>query len=96
MERKQSRSRGSRRKTSKRVSPALLQRTQPNAAGIDSGSEQHHVAVPSDRDPESVRWFQTFTAGLHGLADWLVALAVEHMTEGSRSSSACIVKNFML
>ena len=77
MEHKQSRSRRSRRKTSKRVSPALLQRMQPNAAGIDCGSEQHYVAVPSDRDPEPVRWFKTFTADLHGLADWLVACQVE-------------------
>jgi transposase len=30
-----------------------------------------YVAVPADRDPESVRRFSTFTADLHRLADWL-------------------------
>ena len=29
------------------------------------------VAVPADRDTESVRSFPTFTADLHALADWL-------------------------
>jgi transposase len=43
----------------------------PNAAGIDCGSEYHFVAVPADRDRESVRKFKTFTTGLRQLADWL-------------------------
>jgi hypothetical protein len=65
------------RKKSKRVSPSLLERIKPSAAGIDCGSEQHYVAVPSDRDPEPVRSFKTFTADLHRLADWLQACAIE-------------------
>ena len=65
------------RKKSKRVSPSLLERIKPNAAGIDCGSEQHYVAVPSDRDPEPVRSFKTFTADLHHLADWLQACGIE-------------------
>ena len=65
------------RKPSKRGSPSLLARIKPNAAGIDCGSEQHYVAVPSDRDPEPVRSFKTFTADLHRLADWLVACGIE-------------------
>lgn len=44
----------------------------PNAAGIDAGSEEHFVSVPEDRDPEPVRSFGAFTADLHALADWLV------------------------
>jgi len=64
------------RKKSKRVSPSLLERIKPNAAGIDCGSEQHYVAVPSDRDPEPVRSFKTFTADLHRLADWLQACGI--------------------
>jgi len=70
-------SRSESRKKFKRVSPSLLERIKPNAAGIDCGSEQHHVAVPSDRDPEPVRSFKTFTADLHRLADWLQACGIE-------------------
>ena len=54
----------------------LLKRINPNAAGIDCGSEVHYVAVPADRDPIPVRSFKTFTAELHRLADWLVACGV--------------------
>ena len=56
--------------------PALLERMNPNAAGIDCGSATHYVAVPTDRDPTPVRAFQTFTADLHRLADWLTACGV--------------------
>ena len=34
---------------------SLLKRIKRNAAGIDCGSEAHHVAVPPERDPESIR-----------------------------------------
>jgi transposase len=43
----------------------------PNAAGIDIGATEIFVAVPADRDAESVRSFPTFTQDLHALADWL-------------------------
>ena len=56
--------------------PSLLERIQPNAAGIDCGSDTHYVAVPADRDPTPVRAFPTFTADLHRLADWLTACGV--------------------
>jgi transposase len=64
------------KKQSRRSRP-LLDRIKPNAAGIDCGSEMHYVAVPSDRDPEPVRCFKTFTDDLHRLADWLVACGVK-------------------
>jgi transposase len=51
--------------------------THPNAAGIDIGSAAHFVAVPPDRDDEPVREFQSFTADLHRLADWLDACGVD-------------------
>lgn len=51
--------------------------THPNAAGIDIGSASHFVAVPPDRDDDSVREFQSFTADLHALADWLTACGVD-------------------
>jgi len=44
----------------------------PNAAGIDIGSQEHWVAVPPDRCEEPIRCFQSFTADLNILADWLV------------------------
>jgi len=56
--------------------PSLLERINPNAAGIDCGAEEHYVAVPADRDPAPVRAFKTFTAELHRLADWLTACGV--------------------
>jgi transposase len=59
-----------------RVSPSVLERINPNAAGIDCGSAEHFVAVPPDRDPTPVRSFPTFTADLHRLADWLSACRV--------------------
>jgi transposase len=65
------------RKNPKRVPASLLERIKPNAAGIDCGSERHYAAVPSDRDPEPVRSFKTFTADLHRLADWLQACGIE-------------------
>jgi transposase len=48
----------------------------PNAAGVDCGSEEHYVAVPADRDAAPVRSFKTFTTELHRLADWLTACGV--------------------
>ena len=59
-----------------RQSPALLDRINPNAAGIDCGSAEHYVAVPADRSPSPVRSFKTFTSDLQRLADWLVACGV--------------------
>lgn len=59
-----------------RVSPSVLDRINPNAAGIDCGSAEHFVAVPPDRDATPVRSFQTFTTDLHRLADWLAACQV--------------------
>jgi transposase len=43
----------------------------PDAAGIDIASEVHYVAVPADRDPQSVRNFGPTTDQLIVLADWL-------------------------
>src|SRR5438876_5458928 len=56
--------------------PSLLERLNPNAAGIDCGSAMHYVAVAPDRDATPVRAFTTFTTDLHRLADWLTACGV--------------------
>lgn len=54
-----------------RVEDPGLEVMHPNAAGIDVGNSAHYVAVRPDRDPNSVRRFECFTADLHRLADWL-------------------------
>lgn len=54
-----------------RRSPSVLERINPDVAGIDCGADEHFVAVPPDRDAEPVRHFGTFTPDLHQLADWL-------------------------
>lgn len=56
-----------------RVSPTVLERINPNVAGIDCGSAEHFVAVPPDRDVTPVQSFRTFTNDLLRLADWLTA-----------------------
>jgi transposase len=59
-----------------RRTPAVLDRINPNVAGIDCGSAEHYVAVPPDRSPSPVQSFTTFTSDLLRLADWLVACGV--------------------
>src|SRR5438128_2480255 len=66
-----------------RVSPSVLERINPRAAGIDCGSAEHFVAVPPDRDPTPVRSFTTFTSDLLRLADWLTACGVTSVAIGS-------------
>jgi transposase len=65
-----------RRPNHPRRSPAVLDRINPNVAGIDCGSAEHYVAVPADRSPSPVQSFKTFTSDLLRLADWLVACGV--------------------
>ncbi len=67
-------------KTKKRKQRKLdrsLPAMRPNAGGIDIGATEIFVAVPADRDTESVRSFPTFTEDLHALADWLQRCRVE-------------------
>ena len=61
----------------KSVSLDELNQIQPDAAGIDVGSEEMYVCVPPDRDESSVRVFGTFTAELHNLADWLTQCQIK-------------------
>src|SRR6516164_8978493 len=49
----------------------------PNAGGIDIGATEIFVAVPADRDSDTVRSFPTFTQDLHALADWLQQCRVD-------------------
>jgi len=64
-------------KKARRASAPLLERIQPDAAGIDCGEKSHFVAVPPDRDPQPVREFRTFTNELYRLADWLAQCGVK-------------------
>ena len=48
-----------------------------NAAGIDISVKEHVVAVPEDRDKESVRSFKSFSRDLHKLAKWLKSCNIE-------------------
>lgn len=48
-----------------------LELINPDAAGIDVGSEENWVAVPSNRDGTLVRTFGCFTSDIHTMADWL-------------------------
>jgi transposase len=59
-----------------RVSPSVLERINPDVAGIDCGAAEHFVAVPPGRDPTPVQSFRTFTSDLHRLAEWLIACRV--------------------
>jgi transposase len=49
----------------------------PNAAGLDIGSEEIVVAIPPDRDEQPVRAFATFTPDLQALVDWLVVCGID-------------------
>lgn len=48
----------------------------PDAAGIDIGSREHYVCVPSDRDAQNVRRFGTTTPELEAMAEWLRQCAI--------------------
>lgn len=60
-----------------KVTVNALAQIHKNAAGIDIGSEMIYVAVPPDRDEESVQSFPTFTADLRRLAKWLKQCQIE-------------------
>lgn len=53
-----------------------LPRVHVGAAGLDVGATFHVVAVPPDREGETVRTFRSFTGDLHCLADWLTEVQV--------------------
>ena len=55
------------------MTPSVLERINPNAAGLDCGSAEHFVVVPPAGDPSQVQSFKTFTSDLLRLGDWLTA-----------------------
>src|SRR5262247_3563310 len=54
-----------------RVRAAQLEQLNLNAAGIDVGTTEPGVAVPTDRDVKPVQRFGAFAADLYALAEWL-------------------------
>src|SRR6202045_3044880 len=54
-----------------------LRITNPDAAGIDIGSQVHYVAVPEERAERTVRSFGAYTTQLEELAHWLKECAVK-------------------
>lgn len=48
-----------------------------NAAGLDIGAAEIWACVPEDRDEQFVRPFDTFTADLNALADWLIDCGID-------------------
>ena len=64
------------KKYRKPIVPQALKTINPNVAGIDVGSSEIYVAVPPDRDSQSVRAFPTFTRDLHELAHWLITCRI--------------------
>lgn len=49
----------------------------PNAAGIDVGDTIHAVAVPKDRDQQSVRTFGSMSSDLEEIVRWLKICGID-------------------
>jgi transposase len=71
--------RKNRRAKSKKISVITeeLELVEPDAAAVDIGSRSHWVSVNPPRDEEPVREFETFSADLNRLADWLTKCKVK-------------------
>jgi hypothetical protein len=78
-DKKQWRNRKVRKELTRRLQSANpgLEMVHPHAAGIDVGNSAHYVAVRPDRDAQSVRRFECFTADLYRLAEWLQSCGVK-------------------
>lgn len=73
-------------KRKKAAKPKALPVIRPNVAGIDVGSREHWVCGPTkDDDKANVRVFNTTTAQLGELVDWLVEQGVESAVMESTS-----------
>jgi len=68
---------GEKKEDKKALEP--MQVVYPNAAGLDIGSSEIMVAIPPDREGETVRGFGTYTPDLKQLADWLREKGVTHV-----------------
>lgn len=57
--------------------PKHLECINPNAAGIDIGSQEHYVSVPDDRDVEPIRVYGCYTPDLEAMALWLLDCGID-------------------
>ena len=57
-----------------------------NTAGIDIGSKENWVAIPSDRCEKNIRVFGVFTNDLHAMAIWLQENAIDLIVMESTGS----------
>lgn len=62
-----------------------LDQIREDAAGIDVGSQELWVDIGSKKDAEPVRRFETFTADLNEMANWLVAKGIKTVAMESTS-----------
>lgn len=58
-------------KSKGKKSSRVIETINPNAAGIDIGSESHYVAVGADRSQTPIRSFGCYTPDLIEMAEWL-------------------------
>ena len=65
------------RKSKSKARKSVIERINPNGAGIDIGANFHFVAIPEDRAEENIRKFGPFTSDLHRLGDWLAEHHIE-------------------
>ena len=63
-------------KAKRRSSTRAIETINPNAAGIDIGSEKHYVAVSAERSETAIRTFGCYTPDLVEMAEWLRACGV--------------------
>lgn len=64
---------GSGKSSDKMRVPSEITRINPDVAGMDLGSAEHWVCVPSDRAQENVRRFGVYTEDFRKLSDFLRA-----------------------
>jgi len=67
------------RQVNRRARLESLAQINLDAAGLDIGATEIWACVPEDRGEEAVRRFDTFTADLHALADWLSTCGITTM-----------------
>jgi transposase len=60
----------------RKSSTRAIETINPNAAGIDIGSEKHYVAVSAERSEKAVRSFGCYTPDLVEMAEWLKACGI--------------------
>jgi transposase len=63
-------------KTTNRNATTAMESINPNAAGIDVGSQRHYVAVPTGRAENAVSNFGCYTPDLDEMARWLIECGV--------------------